>query len=180
MSSTDPFIPSSPAPVDPDDALADLEADFENLTAPPDVLVVPEDLPPIGRSWGFDFVQRGFQMGGSSNPIETNDLSTLIQWCEKAMRTMKGSPIHPPDYGMDDPEKLIGHVIDGAPIGGLESMIRDALTFHPRITDIESFAFDYDPGDEWVSVSFNVVVDEERLLALNATLTATTATTTEF
>jgi Protein of unknown function (DUF2634) len=178
MAGTDPFVPASPVPVDPDDALAELEADFEDLTTPPDVIVVPEDSPPIGRSWGFDFLGGGFRIGSSAAPVGTYDLSTLIQWCEKALRTSKGSPIHPPGYGMDDPDVLLGQVIDGAPVAALQAQIRSALLFHPRISNVQDFSFDYDPGDEWVAVGFSVVLDDSRVFQMSATLSPTV--TTEF
>lgn len=171
-----PFTPPVPEPVDPDTALADLEADFQASTTPPEIIVVQEALPPIGRSWSFDFTRNQFRSGYRANaPLETNGMGTLVQWAEKCLRTARGAhPIHPPGYGMVDPHGLIGEIIDGAPVAELEPRIREALTFHPRIVDIQDFAYDFDPADEWVSVNFTLVLDDDTLLPLETSLSLTT------
>ena len=174
------FSPAAPEPVDPDSAIADLEADFQATTAPPEVIVVQDEPPPIGRSWAFDFTQEQFLTNVRSHaPLETRDIATLILWAEKCLRTARGAhPIHPPGYGLQDPHGLIGQVITGAPVADLEARIRDALTFHPRIVDIQDFEYGFDPTDEWIAVSFTVVLDNDNLIPMNTSLSLTT--TTEF
>src|SRR4051794_26346143 len=163
---SDQFVPSSPEPVDPDDALASLEADFEERVDPPEILVVEEEPPPIGRSWAFDFVSGRFRSGpGGRSPLATNGTATLVVWAEKCLRTVAGShPIHPPGYGVRDRTSLLGRAISGAPVAELEQRIREALTFHPRIADIEDFVFDYDSADEWVNVTFSLVLDDDTVV----------------
>jgi hypothetical protein len=174
------FTPASPDPVNPDDALADLEADFQASTTPPEVAVIEEEPPPVGRSWSFDFPRQQFLLGhGGHSPLETNGIGTLVQWAEKCLRTARGAhPIHPPGYGLQNPHALLGGVIDGAPVAELEAQIREALTFHPRIADIDDFDYDFDPTDEWVSITFTMVLDDDTRLPANTTLTPTL--TTEF
>lgn len=169
------FEPPPPEPVDPDDALADLEADFQATTVPPEVLVVQEEPPPVGRSWSFDFPRQRFRQAQRGSPLATNGIATLIQWAEKCLRTTQGAhPVHPPGYGLVGRNDLIGETIQGAPIAELEARIRDALTFHPRIVDIEDFETDFDSGDEWVAVSFTMILDDDTMLPVNTSLALTT------
>lgn len=165
---SDQFVPSAPEPVDPDDALASLEADFEERVDPPEILVVEEEPPPIGRSWSFDFTTGRFRSGVNGRaPLATNGTTTLIVWAEKCLRTVSGAhPIHPPGYGVRDRTSLLGQTVSGAPVAELEQRIREALTFHPRIVDIEDFEFDYDPLDEWVNVTFSMVLDDDTVVPL--------------
>lgn len=164
-----------PTPVRPSDALADLEASFENQGEPADLLVIEQPPPPIGRSWAFDFSQGRFvaRSGTSvaSGPLETHGDTTLIMWCEKAMRTARGShPIHPPGYGMRKPYGVIGMNQAGASVAEIESQVRDTLTFHPRIADISDFAWTSSPDDEFVTITFEIVRDDESRIPVQTTL----------
>lgn len=167
---TDEFVPSPPEPIDPNDALADLEASFEAQGEPADLLVVEEPPPPIGRSWAYDFGTRQFVTKGHG-PLATQGISTLTGWIEKCLRTARGAhPIHPPGYGMVNPTELMGVLTEGAPVAELEARIRDALTFHDRIADIEDFDWNLDPDDEWVSISFSVLLDDDSRLPVETSL----------
>lgn len=155
------------------DALADLEADFQGISDPADLVVIEEPPPPIGKSYAFDFAS-GAWISGGRGPLQTRELTTLLYWIEKCLRTARGAhPIHPPDYGLRDPTGLMGKLIEGAPFGEMEGRIREALTFHPRITDIEDFSFDFDPDDEWVSVNFTVLLDDDTSLPVDTAVPLT-------
>lgn len=179
MSAADPFQPTSPTPVVGDDALADLEADFQETSSPSEIIIVEEEPPPVGRSWAFDFPRAVFKTANSKSPLKTHGDATLIQWAEKCLRTARGAhPIHPPGYGLASPADLIGQTVDGAPVAELEARIREALTFHPRIADIRDFDYDFDSSDEWIAVSFTMVLDNDASVAFGATLDV--STTREF
>jgi hypothetical protein len=168
--STPEFQPQPPAPVDPLDALADLESSFDAQAQPSDLLVIEEAPPPIGRSWAFDF-SRGvvLQIGGGA--LETHGDATLIVWMEKCLRTARGAhPIHPPGYGLLRPSELIGQTLAGAPVAELEERITSALTFHPRISDLEDFDFELDEVNETVSIFFTVVRDDSSRLPVETVL----------
>lgn len=158
----DQFTPPLLDPVDPDSALADLEQDFQQSAAPAEIVVVRAEPPPIGRSWSFDFPRQRFRVAsGAHAPLTTNGVATLVQWAEKCLHTTRGAhPIHPPGYGLRDRNALIGQTIAGAPVAELETRVREALTFHPRITDIQDFSYDLDESDEWIAVSFTMVLDD--------------------
>lgn len=169
------FEPAPPQPVEPDDAAADLEQDFQATANPPEILVVQDAPPPIGRSWAFNFAAGGFVLGGGRDPLATNDLSTLIMWMEKCLRTSRGAhPIHPPGYGLVRRTELIGQLINGAPIAELEPRIRDALTFHPRVSDVTDFDWEVDSDNEAVLISFTVLLDDDTQVPLSTNLTTAT------
>lgn len=168
----------NPTPLNPNDALADLEAAFEAAGEPADLLVIEQSPPPIGRSWAFDFSSGRFISGGSG-PLPTNGEVTLIMWCEKAMRTARGAhPIHPPGYGLLKPTELIGAAVQGAAVPELEARIRDTLTFHPRISDITDFEWSSDPNEEWISIDFTIVRDDDSEIPVQTVLTLNASTPT--
>lgn len=171
MSSFQPSVP----PVDPDSALADLEATFAATVDPPSLIVVQDEPPPLGKSWAFDWPSMRFNLGNNGDsPLETRGMLTLIQWAEKCLRTARGAhPIHPPNYGLVDPKSIFGQPVAFAPIAELEARIKDALTFHPRIVDVTDFDSDFDPDDEWVAISFTIVVDDETRLPVTTNLSLT-------
>lgn len=134
-------------------------------------LVVAEEPPPaLGKSWAFDFIENEFPITSAQGPVRTRGLVTLRYWIEKALRTNEGDlPIHPPGYGVRNLSRMLGR---GAPdvIADLEPAIREALLFHPRITDVLDFSAAFDPDDEFVEVSFRVVTDEELELTVERTI----------
>lgn len=172
------FQPASPDPVEPLDALADLESSFDNQGQPADLLVIEEPTPPIGRSWAFDFSRGRFvRRGGGA--LETHGDATLIVWMEKCLRTARGAhPIHPPGYGLVRPADLIGQTITGAPVAELEARIREALTFNPRIADIIDFDFTLDEDNEAISIEFTVVREDDSRLPVETVLPLNTNVTT--
>ena len=161
VENADELLPATPETDVDDDiaALEDLPA-FDDDTS--EDLVVDEPEPePIGKSWAFDFVNGVFLFVSAQGPSATWGETTLRYWIEKCLRTPRGAlPIHDPDYGMEGLRGLIGAIPDEV-IADLEPRVRDALLFHPRITDILDFETEYDPMNEHVEVSFTVVTDEE-------------------
>lgn len=169
---TEPFQPPAPAPVNPDDALQDLEASFQGVSAPADVVVVEEQPPPLGLSWAYDFPRERFLLAqGQHGPLTTHGTETLIGWMEKVLRTSRGAhPIHPPGYGVLGRNELIARLVEGAPVAEFERRIRDALKFHPRISDVQDFDYSFDPNDEWVAISFTVIREDDTRLPVATTL----------
>lgn len=169
------FQPSSVPPVSPDDALADLEATFGQSVDPPQIVVVQDAPPPIGRSWAFNWDTLSFDVGqNGDSPQVISGLLTLVQWAEKCLRTERGShPIHPPEYGLVGLHALWGSSIQAVALHELEENIADALTFHPRITAVSDFDSDFDPGDEWIAISFTLIVDDDTRLPVTTTLSLT-------
>jgi hypothetical protein len=159
---TDQFFPADDPIVDPDaDLAASDDINALDLDESDDVIVAQEPLPPIGRSWAFDFSEDSFFTGGGHGPLRTYDDETLRGWIEKTLHTAKGAhPVYPSDYGMTSPFGTIGHALTSADLGGLEADIRDALTFHPRIDEVTDFAFDKQEDDEALFVTFTYVRDD--------------------
>lgn len=164
------FQPQPPEPVEPLDALADLEAAFDLQGQPADLLVVEEPPPPLGRSWAFDFARgRTVRRGGGA--IETHGDATLRVWMEKCLRTTRGAhPIHPPGYGLARRTELIGQTLAGAPVAEVEARVREALTFHDRIAGIDDFEFELDEDNESVFISFTVIRDDDSRLPVETVL----------
>jgi|1185.fasta_scaffold84709_2 phage baseplate assembly protein W len=177
----DSFLPPDDDPIpDPDEELDGLEDDeaerFIDSDEAPDVVVLDEPPPPLGLSWAFSFEAHTFLRGGLSGPLETRGLATLRGWIEKCLQTERGQhPIHPPDYGLERPD-ILGEPVGDEAAADLEEAVRDALLFHPRITDVTEFEVymgevdsSDDPNlivsdDEALYVSFTVVTDDEETI----------------
>lgn len=157
------LIPESPE-TDEGDDLAAVEAlapfDDESL----DELIVEEPpLAPLGKSWAFDYPNSSYFYTGAKGPTPTWGGTTLRYWIEKALRTPEGAlPIHPPGYGVRGLQRMLGRP-SAEVIADLEPAMRDALLFHPRITDITDFVASHDPLQEHIEVAFTVVTDEEEI-----------------
>lgn len=152
------FVPVTDEPPDPVDALQSLESALTAFAAPPDLIVAAEPPPPVGRAWAYDWQDRRFHTAGASSPLTVRGMQTLRGWIEKCLRTERGAhPVHPPGYG------LVGGVGIGGPVGvvapDLEGRVREALTFHPRISDVTNFSYDHDPDDDYLAVTFDVLLD---------------------
>lgn len=136
------------------------------------VTVVATEPPPLGRSWAFDFNESRFEVSPTSRaPAETYGVQTLTTWCVKALQTAQGAHvIYPSDYGMREPNRWIGRRLTGADYAQMETDVHDALTFHPRIVNVVDFLAEQDPNQEYVEVSFTIVLDTDERIGVIGTL----------
>lgn len=168
------FVPASDDPVESADQLAALEEALETFPSEIDLIVAQSEPQPVGRSWSFDWKARGFIRGASRGPLLTRGTEALLEWVEKALMTARGAhPVHAGlDYGFEG--GLAASVI-GLPVGTVpadfEQKIEDCLTFHPRVSAVESFDFDFDPDDDWLDVAFTLILDDETEVPASLRLT---------
>ena len=145
------LIPPDPGLINPDLALDAALAPVEDTD--------PDAPQPFGKSWRFDFVAGQFVKDGTA-PQETYELDSLVVWVEHTLRTAKyAHPIYSDDYGMEDPNSLIGEQADDEKLSAYQDAITDALLVHDRITAVEDFSFQQDPFDDGLYASFTVVLD---------------------
>ena len=165
-------------PVEEDtlDPAEEFDALSTALEETPDVddLVIPEEEPPLGRSWAFDFETGRFRAASSvtaHGPLATHGLRTLETWIEKCLRTDRGAhPVHSANFGVANPFEMIGQpVMSGLP-DDYDERIRTALTMHPHIADIRRFKAEVDPNDDVVLVSFMVVLMDDTALPFETKL----------
>jgi hypothetical protein len=158
-------LPPNPTIVSPDVAL--------QVALTTTVSIQPTPPPqPYGKGYSFDFIQNEFIRHGQS-PAEVYDTDNLQVWIEKALRTAKGTyPIYSEDYGVDDPDILIGYVTDPALIGDYESQTETALLQHDRIVAVENFV--YQPVDDQLYVQFQVTLDTDPSSTLIVSMPGTT------
>lgn len=163
------FLPADDFPddLDPSATLDVLDERLVNPGAqPPDLTIDDSPPPPLGRSWAFDFTTNTL-VSASSGIAQTTGLGTLRTWCEKALRTDLGAyPIHSDDYGMLRPFDIIGMQLSDISEDDLQDRVTDALTVHPLIDSITDFDMTYDPMDDFLSVTFTVVLIDQQLLVV--------------
>lgn len=161
------FLPESnyPDDLDPEAILDVLDQRLIDPTlAPPDLLVTDAPPPPFGRSWAFDFQASQF-VQNISGVAQTYGLISLRGWIEKCLRTDRGAhPVYSDDFGMERPFDMIGMQLSELNPQDLEQRIREALTKHPSIVDIEQFDLLYSADDEFIIVSFVVqLIDQQSI-----------------
>lgn len=135
--------------------------------------VVTDETPPLGRGWSFDFGRRAFNSVEGRGPLETRGQATLRAWVEKCLNTQKGAhPIYSDDFGVAMPFGALGAAGGSFDSEDLEIELVDALTYHPRITDVTDVEVDFDEVNEALRVSFTVVQDDADDLVLDGLLLA--------
>lgn len=157
--------PQYPDDLDPEATLDVLDQRLIDPTlAPPDLLVTDAPPPPFGRSWAFDFQASQF-VQNISGVAQTYGLISLRGWIEKCLRTDRGAhPIYSDDFGIERPFDIIGMQLADVNPDDLEQRIRDALTKHPSIVEIEQFEMLYSSDDELITVSFVVqLIDQQSI-----------------
>lgn len=166
MTTPPEFLPPDldpPTPEEEAEALDDLSLQDDD-----DLVLARAPQPPFGRSWAYDFTRPGFMRPDAAHaPLETRGKETIYFWCIKALQTARGAhPVYPSDYGMDEPFGEIGRVFERTGSAGLETRVHDALTFHPRIVDVQDFSAFQDPNDDVILMSFTVVTDDDDALTV--------------
>lgn len=138
-----------------------------------DPALITEEVPPFGRGWSFDFGRRGFNSIEGRGPLETRGEATLRGWIEKCLHTQKGAhAIYGDDFGISQPFELLGEGGDLLDTEEMEVEVIEALTFHPRISNVKDFQIEFDSLNEALRVAFTVVVDDEDEMELEGLLLA--------
>jgi hypothetical protein len=82
-------------------------------------------------------------------------------WVEKCLNTARGAhPACPPWFGLAPGDDVIGHPV-GYPPPDLTERIHDALTQHPRITDVVDVTYEFQDDEDWLACSLVLVTDED-------------------
>ena len=168
------FLPADVEPMSPQEILSSIQETLDGTPRPDLVIDIPQP-PPLGRSWGYDFLHYRFRTVAGRGPLLTQGIATLESWVEKCLHSDRGaSPIWTDGYGMVRPFDVIGEPFAASPFESLRSRIRDALIYHPRITDIQDFRVsgpEDDANEEFVEFSFTLVLDDDSLVPIpNMTL----------
>jgi len=177
------FDPIVPTDDDEFDANADLD-DIEERLDDPSLFgdeVVQDDLVletepqvySLGRSWLFDFGQFRFVTDRSRAraPARVTGIPQLQNWVEKAIYTSRGSlPIYSDDYGLEEPDLIIGSPFTSAAAASLRRRVEECVTFHPKIIGIDDFAAVPVEDGEAVDVSFRLQLDNDDVVPFSMRL----------
>lgn len=146
----------------PDDG-EDLTVDEElEQFVDPDVLPeVEENLEanaePIGRGLLFD---NGTGIFGA-NALWTHGITSVVQIAAIALRTKRGEHlIFSDQFGMDEPEALIGYMDDAHRVAIYERDVTDTLlSCHERITNITNFEYVNEANQDTAYVNVTIEID---------------------
>lgn len=131
--------------------------------------------PPLGRTWLFDLRRDEFVRIGARGPRQIRGAETLAQWIDKALHSERGAlPIHPPGYGMQEPQEIFGRNVAELSVQELHRRIEDALTFHPRIAAVVDVKLRIEDDQAFCTfkVQTDPPLDEAELLLLRLDLGA--------
>jgi len=145
-----------------EDALLSDDDDFE--------IEVDGEATIIGRSLAFNF-PAGKLFSAGQGPQVVRGAAAISAWVEKCIRTQAGAhEACDPAFGL--PEPLSEYAATRG--AGLEAALREALTFHPAITDIREYTLTEgttpDGADDALAVNFNVVLDDDTELPISTEL----------
>lgn len=164
------LAPTTDDPLTAQEAFDRLQTDLSDFPTAVD-LVVAADVPaPIGRSWAFDWSQHAFiKPQGALGPKATHGLETLTEWIEKALNTAAGAhPVHPVGYGFAAPAGPMFGALVGTVPPDFEARVRAALTFHPLISDVTDFTFDFSRDDEYLHYTATIVLANNQSVTLQS------------
>lgn len=163
--------------IPPDEGYTLLPTDDDTIGADADVAAavasVLEGPPPVpgeapeayGMTWDFDFVAGRFRQQGIA-PARAHGVASLAIWCEMAIRTARfAHSAFSDEFGMEQPENIIGHVDIGDLVGDYEQRIREALLVHDRIVAVTDFDADYSAVEGTLTINrFAIITDDQQRL----------------
>lgn len=157
-------------PADDDRSLPeeDLDAAAASALADADDPTEEEEVPqPFGFSWYFDFSTGQFARNGTS-PARVSGLDALAQVCMMALRSARfAHAVFSENFGMEDPEDVIGETQVDELSGDYEERVREALLVIDRVSAVEVTA-DFDPVQGVLFLSnLTVTTDDDAVVALD-------------
>ena len=121
---------------------------------------IPEDLPPIGKSFLFDFDKGDFVIR-NGKLVEIRGLEVLKQWITKVLKTerFRFRIYEDVEYGVTL-EDLIGSNLPRAFIEAeIKREVTSSLLRHPHIQSVEEWSFERD--GKWMRIFFRVITPNE-------------------
>jgi hypothetical protein len=96
-------------------------------------------------------------------PATVRDLDAVAQICQVALRVERYTwLIFPDEFGMDEPERPIGRVLDAEILAEWQADIRETiLAAHERVTDVKNFKIELDDDGGVLLQAVDVIVDDE-------------------
>lgn len=135
------------------------------LSDPDDFVLAPdqEDQPlPFGKSIWIDLDDRP-----GHPPTVVHGIDSFVVWATVALKTKMGTwEIFPDDFGMEDPDRLVGHPDDTERRAEYMRDVRQTLRQYDRVTNVGNFQWELDDTGEVVEVSIEVELDGDELVLL--------------
>ena len=98
----------------------------------------------FGRSWRFDFEKGDFVMTPTGKVIESKDVEAWLEWCQKALRTIRYRfVVYSRNYGQEF-EDLIGRGFSHqAQESEIKRIATECLMVDLRTAAVENFIFEW-------------------------------------
>lgn len=139
-----------------------LDDELANLVDPLDIPEAELDdfeIGPLGRTWFWDLDDPTAH--GQSVPV--SGIQSVAMIAQVALHVPRGQyVIFPPDFGMEDPEALIGYPNDTERRASYIADIRETLmACHERISSVENIEFLYGDDEEVAYLNLTLEIDGE-------------------
>lgn len=127
-------------------------------------VAIEEPPEPLGMTWLFDFDAGRFVRRGGA-PVEVYELNAIHIWAHAALRTARRAySVFTDEFGMDEPQALVGLLAPAELLAEYEARIRAALIVHDRIATVTEFAATF--VDDSVYITFTIFTDSGNSLPI--------------
>lgn len=143
-------------------------AEASALDAPLTAQVTSDPVIPFGRTAPFDYTTGRFiRLGDGAIPWISGP-SALREWAQAALHTGRGgSPIFSDDFGFENMDDWLGEADPSVAMATLEDRLRECLTRHERVEDIDDYEADYDATKGVLELrKFTIVTDQAEAILL--------------
>jgi len=161
------LIPASQAEViDADTALDAAEASA--LDDPLATTPIEPPAIPFGRTAPFDYTTGRFVRFSDGAIPWVSGKAALREWVYAALQTGRGgSPLFDDQFGFERLNDIIGSADPSEQMATLEGRLRDCVTVHERVQDIDDYKAEHDPVRGVVEIEdLTIITDEAEAVLL--------------
>lgn len=117
---------------------------------------------PFGRTAPFDYAKGRFvRLGDGAIPWVSGD-AALREWTYAALQTGRGGcPLFDDNFGFERPNDFLGAVDPTEQMATLEDRLRDCVTIHDRVQDLDDYEAEHDPRSGVIEIEdLSIITDE--------------------
>lgn len=144
---------------------ADEQLDAAEASALDDPLTTETtEAPPIpfGRTAPFDYATGRFVRLGDGAIPWVSGKAALREWIYAALQTGRGGcPLYDDSFGFERPNDFLGSVDPTEQMATLEDRLRDCVTVHDRIEEIDDYEADYNPKTGVIEIEDLTIITDE-------------------
>lgn len=144
---------------------ADEQLDAAEASALDDPLTTVATTPapiPFGKTAPFDYTTGRFVRLGDGAIPWVSGQAALREWLQAAFHTGRGGcPLYDDTFGFERPDDYLGTVDPTEAMATLEDRLRDAVTVHDRVQEIDDYEAEHNPKTGVIELlDLTIITDE--------------------